>query len=409
MTGAGADVDSGRTPSSRSWLSRNLVVLCGVSFLQDAASELLYPVLPIFLTVTLGAPVVVVGVVEGFAEGIAALVKLFAGRIADRRRPRPLVALGYGLAACGKVVVAAAGVWPVVLAGRGLDRFGKGVRGAPRDVLLVDGVPPEAIGRAFGLHRAMDTAGAVVGPLLGLGLYEAFDHRIRPLLFVAVVPAVLSVLLVAAVHDRPPLPASSRDGRALTQPLPPPVRRVIVVLTIFGLANFPDALLLLRAKQLGFGVAGVIGVYVTYNASYALLSYPAGALADKVRPALVYAAGLTCFAVAYLGLGVITSTAWAWPLFLIYGGFAACTDGVGKAWITRLAPKTARGRAQGTYQAASGGAVLVAGLWAGLAWNGSGRVPLIVSGTIAAVLAVGLPLTHGRLASPDGGMVTPTT
>jgi len=183
------------------WLTPNVRVLCGVSFLQDAASELLYPILPIFLTVTLGAPVAVVGAVEGAAEGVASLTKLVAGRFADRGSKKPLIAIGYGLAAVGKVILALAGTWPVVLAARCVDRLGKGVRGAPRDALLMVGAAPAYRGRIFGVHRAVDTAGAVVGPALGLGLYELFDHQIRPLLIIAVIPAVFSVLLVRAVRE----------------------------------------------------------------------------------------------------------------------------------------------------------------------------------------------------------------
>ncbi|HYP95060.1 MAG TPA: MFS transporter, partial [Mycobacterium sp.] len=175
----------------RTWLTRNVRVLSAVSFLQDAASELLYPLLPIYLTSVLGAPAAVVGAVEGAAEGAASLTKLAAGPLGDRFARRPLIATGYGMAALGKVVVAAAAAWPGVLAGRVVDRLGKGIRGAPRDALLVVDIDAAARGRVFGFHRAMDTLGAVVGPLLGLAGYELFDHQIPPLLWVAVVPAVL--------------------------------------------------------------------------------------------------------------------------------------------------------------------------------------------------------------------------
>lgn len=395
--------DKARAP----WLTRNLLALSGVSLLQDAASELLYPILPIFLTVTLGAPVVVVGAVEGVAEGIAAAVKLVAGRVADRHRARPLVVLGYGLAAVGKAVIAVAGIWPLVLAGRGIDRVGKGIRGAPRDVLLVDGIAPEARGRAFGFHRSADTAGAVIGPLLGLAMYEAFHQRIRPVLFIAVMPAVLSVALVAAVRDRAPVPSPAATGPVdlpiAPDRLPPATRRVIGLLTAFSLVNFPDALLLLRAGKLGLGVTGVILAYVLYNLSYTVLSYPAGALSDRLNPALIFGGGLVCFAVAYLGLGLAGTTAWVWPLFLVYGGYTAATDGVGKAWISQLTPKSLQGRAQGTFQGATGGAVLVAGLWAGAAWQGTGRGPLLLSGTVALLVAAVLLTSSRRLtgASPS--------
>src|SRR5919197_6506285 len=192
------------------WMSRNLLVLSGVSFFQDTASELLYPVLPIFLTSVLGAPTAVVGAVEGAAEGAASVTKLAAGRFSDRFRRRPLIGAGYGLAAVGKVLIAAAFVWPVVLVGRVVDRLGKGVRGAPRDALLVVGVPAEARGRAFGLHRTADTAGAVVGPLVGLAGYELLHHHIRPLLVIAVVPAGASApLLPAGREPRSPEPKAA--------------------------------------------------------------------------------------------------------------------------------------------------------------------------------------------------------
>src|SRR3954471_3527687 len=255
----------------RGWLKPNVRVLSLVSLLQEAASELLYPVLPIFITSVLGAPAAVVGLVEGIAEGAASLTRLVSGRLADRYPKRRLVGAGYGLAAVGKVLIAVAGAWPVVLAGRAVDRLGKGIRGAPRDALLVEGVPVESRGRVFGFHRAADTAGAVLGPLAGLALYELLGQQIRPLLVIAVIPAVASALLVLAVREAPrPLldrrgllprgpaaaPAHARGGLLPRGPAaalaavgrvlrPPPDRgpgfaRVAAVLVGFGVVNVPD-------------------------------------------------------------------------------------------------------------------------------------------------------------------------
>lgn len=370
------------------WLTRNLKVLSGVSLLQDTASELLYPILPIFLTVVLGAPAAVVGVVEGIAEGTAALSKIVTGRVADRFRARPMIGLGYGLAALGKVAVAAATVWPVVLAGRSVDRVGKGIRGAPRDALIATGVPASAKGRAFGFHRAMDTAGAVIGPLIGLAGYQLLHHHIRPLLVIAVVPAVASAVLVVAVREAPRrLP---RTGRWHPRDLPGRYWRVVAVLALFSLVNFPDALLLLRLHEIGFSVPAVIGAYVTYNAVYAVLSYPAGVVADRLSPRTVFGAGLVLFALAYTGLGLTHSYPAAWTLLAAYGGFTAFTDGVGKAWISGLLGPGDQGTGQGLFQGLTGLGILAAGLWAGLAWGGDGTLPLLVSGIAAAVLAVGL-------------------
>jgi MFS family permease len=368
-------------------------VLSGVSLMQDAASELLYPVLPLFLTVTLGAPPAVVGAVEGVAEGLAALTKLWAGRLADRVRKRPLIALGYGLAAFGKLLVAVATVWPVVLAGRGVDRVGKGLRGAPRDALLMVDADPAARGRVFGFHRAADTLGAVIGPAAGLLLFALLDHRIRPLLLVALVPAVLSVLLVGLVREDGPAPQRKAAPRG---PLPGQAKRLVLLLGLFALVNFPDALLLLRAHELGVSNAGVIAAYLLYNAVYAGLSYPAGALSDRWPRHRVFALGLVFFALGYLGLGLASAPWHVFVLLPLYGGFNGFTDGVGKAWVSSLVPNELQGTAQGWFQAVWGGGILVAGVWAGLLWGSDGRGPLLVSGGLALVMA-GLVAVRGRM------------
>ena len=288
-------------------LPRNVVVLSWVSFFQDAASELLYPIFPLFITVTLGAPASVLGLIEGVAEGTASVVKALSGRLADRFRRRPLIALGYGISSAAKPLIGLAGVWPVALGGRFVDRVGKGLRTSPRDALLAADTPPEIRGRAFGFHRAADTAGAVVGPLLGLALYEAFNHHLRPLFFLAAVPAAISVALIAIVHERPPPAAAATTHATAAAPVALPSRywRVVIPLAVFGLANFSDALLILRAKALGLSFVSIILVYTLYNVIYAALSLPAGIISDRLPRRIVYATGLIVFAIAYLGLGLI--------------------------------------------------------------------------------------------------------
>jgi MFS family permease len=408
-------------PADRIWLTRNVRVLSAVSFLQDAASELLYPLLPIYLTSVLGAPASVVGAVEGAAEGAASLTKLAAGPLGDRFTRRPLIATGYGMAALGKVMVAAAAGWPGVLAGRVVDRLGKGIRGAPRDALLVVDIDDAARGRVFGFHRAMDTLGAVVGPLLGLAGYELLDHQIAPLLWVAVVPAVLSVALVSLVREtRRVLPRAERRAVfAGVGDLPRRYWRVSAALILFGLVNFPDALLLLRLNEIGFSVVEVILAYVTYNAVYAVASYPAGLLADRIPRPAVFGVGLAFFAIGYTGLGLTTETATAWLLIGVYGLFTACTDGVGKAWISSLVGSELQASAQGVFQGASGFAILAAGLWAGFLWGADGRLPLLISGIVGGVFAVALLVVGvwgyrtgtatSTSSSANGGAPTPTT
>ena len=379
------------------WLTRNVRVLSAVSFLQDTASELLYPLLPIYLTTVLGAPPAVVGAIEGAAEGAASVTKVAVGPLGDRYAKRPLIATGYGMAALGKVIVAVAAAWPGVLAGRVVDRLGKGLRGAPRDALLVDGVETTARGKVFGFHRAMDTLGAVAGPLLGLLGYQLLDQQIAPLLYVAVIPAVLSVLLILAVRE--PRRVGTRPVRTRLLSgigeLPRRFWRVTAIVVGFGLVNFPDALLLLRLNEIGFGVVEVILAYVAYNLVYALGSFPAGLLADRLPRSAVFGIGLVFFAVGYIGLGLTTDPVAAWVLIGVYGLFTACTDGVGKAWVSSLVGAERQSTAQGVFQGGSGLAILLAGVWAGLLWGADGQLPLLISGVVGACFAAVL---LGRLA-----------
>lgn len=389
----------------RAWLTRNLVVLTAVSLTQDAASELLYPLLPLFLTGVLAAPPVVLGVVEGCAEAAAGVSKYVAGRWSDGRRRTPFVTTGYGMAALGKVIVAASYVWPMVLVGRVVDRLGKGVRAAPRDALIASSTAPSDFGRAFGFHRMGDSAGAIIGPLLALAALAALDGNVRAAMWWAVVPAVLSTLLTLLVVERrrsttqAPTDAAPAPSVARS-PLPREFWRVCLVLVAIAVVNFPDALLLLRVSELGFTTTQVVLAYVVYNVVYTLGSYPAGAWSDRLPRPLVYGVGLAAFAAAYAGLAVVGHSGWVFVLLGVYGLFPAFTDGVGKAWISTLVPDEHRGRAQGVFQSLSNGAVFLAGLWAGLTWTlgpGQGVVPLMVSGVLGLVAAVVLMVGRHRV------------
>lgn len=385
-----SEPDSGdNEPPTGEQLSRNVRVVSAVSFAQDTASEILYPVLPFFITGVLGASPAVLGLIEGLADGTASVMKAASGRLADVRRRRPLVASGYGLSAFGKLLLALAGGWPMVLASRFTDRMGKGLRGPPRDAIIADDTTPTNRGRAFGFHRAADTAGAVVGPLLGLALYQAVGQRFQPLFWLALAPAVVSVALVFLIRERPH-PQDRVVAAWSVRGLPRRYWRVLGALGLFGVVNFPDTLLLLRAKDLGFDFGGVVTLYVIYNLAYASLSYPAGVVSDRLSRPVVFGTGLVLFAATYLGFGLTDTSAWAWLLFPLYGGYTALTDGVSRAWIADLVPAHSRGTALGLQAAVSGIGLLAAGVWAGLLWGGSGHVPFVASGLIAAVLALAM-------------------
>ena len=392
-----------------------------VSLAQDSASEMLYPLLPLLLTGVLAAPVALVGIIEGIAEGAAAIVKYISGRVSDRAGRKPLVASGYGLAALGKVIIAASVVWQSVLLGRVVDRIGKGIRGAPRDALLAEDIPAEAMGRVYGFHRAADTLGAVIGPALGLAVLAAASGNVRVALWVAIIPAVLSVALVffteeggprkkkqqaveqPAPRETAPSAVDTKSTDAKPPRLPQKVRLTAGILAVIAIVNFPDALVLVRGYDLGMSAEAVMGAYLVYNLVYAAASYPAGALADRWPKSRVYGLGLVFFAVGYLGLAMAQQAWQVYVILAVYGLFNGLTDGVGKAWISSLVPPSQRGHAQGLFQGLNGGAIVFAGIWAGLAWGlgpGSGIVPLVISGTVAAISAVAL-FTYGRRLDPE--------
>ena len=379
------------------WLTRNLIAISWVSLLQDAASEMLYPIMPIFLTTVLAAPAAVVGAIEGFAEGSMAITKLSSAWM-NRWLPRKLmVFLGYGGASLGKLIIALAGFWPIVMLGRVVDRLGKGMRSSARDAILVQGVDKTHRGRVIGFHRTADTTGAVIGPILALLLLSAFNGNIRDVLWIAVIPAVLSTVAVLFIKDQDPstkrMPKLTRAETTPmnTQKLSPTVTRLIWILAFFALANFPDALLILHLSQDGFGITEVIGMYLIFNIAYAALNFPFGMLADRLKPQHVYALGLLCFAIAYGGLALTHDRTISVILIVIYGGFSAANDVVGKSWVSKLAADHQQLTVQSRLQGLSGFGILFAGIWAGMAWglgSGSGVVPLLISGCFGLVAAV---------------------
>jgi MFS family permease len=378
------------------WLTRNLLAISWVSLLQDAASEMLYPIMPVFLNTILGAPAAVVGMIEGFAEGAMAITKLSSAWM-NRWIPRKvMVFLGYGGAALGKLIIALAGFWPIVMLGRVVDRLGKGMRSSARDAILVQGIDKAHRGRVIGFHRTADTTGAVIGPILALMLLSAFNGNIRQVLWVAVIPAVLSTLAVLFIKDGEPETkrlvklAKAAINAENTQVLAPKIKRLIWILSIFALANFPDALILLHLSQEGWAVTEVVGAYLIFNIAYASLNFPFGVLADRLKPQHVYALGLVCFAIAYAGLSLTHDRVLGVVLIVIYSGFSSASDVVGKSWVSKLAADHQQLTVQSRLQGLGGFGILLAGIWAGLAWPlgaGFGTVPLLISGVFGLIAA----------------------
>lgn len=363
------------------WLSRNLIVLTLVSLTQDAASDLLYPLLPILLTGVIGAAPLALGVIEGCAEAAAGFSKLYAGKFSDRTGRKPFVVSGYTLAGIGKVFVVFASTWPMVLTGRVTDRIGKGMRSSPRDALINDSVPKDDLGKAFGFHRAGDNLGAVVGPGLALIGLSLLNDDVRAVAKWALIPAVLSGLLTVFVRETFVNRTKKEVSDSKNYKLAKDVKIRIFTLVAIQLTNIPDALLLLRLHQIGFSAKGVVASYMLFSAVSTLLSYPAGVIADKLNPRIVYAAGLIAFGIGYLVLGLTNNHILAIIGIVIYGIFPALTDGVGKAWIASVSPDAHRGKVQGVYQSSMNFAILGAGIWGGAFWStGAIQWPLVIAG-----------------------------
>ena len=390
-----------KTPVNTKWISRNLIVLSLVSFTQDAASELMYPLMPLFITGVLLAPPIVLGIVEGAAEVTAGVSKYFAGKASDRIGSKVLITTGYGFAGIGKLFVASAGVWPMVLFGRVIDRVGKGIRSAPRDALITKSVEPTHYARAFGFHRSADTFGAVLGPFVALtGLYVlgSSPQALKTIMWWAVIPAVLSVTISLFVKDIKSENLTEPKPNALLEKLPRQFWSATIPFVIFALTNLPDTMLLLRLSQIGTPMTHVVLAYIGFNLVYTVAAFPAGVIADKLSPYSVYAIGLIAFCAAYVTIGRLTGPSPVMYLAVaLYGFFPALTDGIGKAIVSHTVPKAVHGRAQGVFQSLSGGSILIAGIWAGLLWSkgaGHGALPMTVAGVLAGVCAIVLLLLH---------------
>jgi MFS family permease len=448
-----------RRGGRRAPLGANVVALSAVSFFTDLSSEMIYPLLPLFLTTTLGASAATLGLIEGAAESTAALLKLASGWWSDRvRRRKPLVLAGYALASVARPLVALAGSASQVLAIRLTDRVGKGIRSSPRDALIADSVDPSVRGRAFGFHRAADHAGAVAGPLLAFALLEWGGLSLRVVFGLAAIPAAVAMLVLAlrvreparhvggAAAAVPPLAqvdgseadesagASGGEGapprahdraaplsdrhhaaapRTASAPAPPPPASALprrfwgflVAVVVFTLGNSTDAFLLLRASQLGVAAPLIPVLWAALHVVKSASSTPGGALSDRVGRKPLIVGGWLLYALVYVGFARAGATWHAWALFAVYGVFFGLTEGSEKALVTDLVPSGERGRAFGWYNLAVGVAALPASLIFGRLWDHGGPALAFTVGAafaLAAGLALALlvPSRDRALASP---------
>jgi MFS family permease len=381
-------------PSTR--LPRAVILLGAVSLLMDMASEMLYPIGPIYLTTVIGASIAWVGVIEGVAEAIAGLSKGYFGALSDSRGVRrPFVTFGYALSALSKPLPALFPSIGGVLGSRMADRIGKGIRTAPRDALLAGYVGPEQRGAAFGLHRAMDTLGAAIGPCIALLYLWLRPGDYQTLFLLAFVPSMLAAGTTLLVRESSFVPSATRpslrDSFRFWKEAPQGYRSVVILLGVFALGNSSDIFLILRAREIGFSDTETIGGYILYNLVFAAAAWPAGRASDRLGRPKVIALGLLLFAVVYLIFAIAPSRELIWGAFALYGIYAALTEGVAKAWIGDLVPNERRGVAIGLQTALASLAAMVASTWTGALWSSAGApVPLMAAALIAVVVAVGV-------------------
>jgi MFS family permease len=384
-------------------LGRTVIALGAVSFFTDVSSEMIYPLLPVFLTATLGASAGALGAIEGAAETTASLLKLASGWWSDRvGRRKPLVVFGYTIASLARPLVAVAQTAGQVLAIRLTDRVGKGIRNAPRDALIADSVPPEIRGRAFGFHRAADHAGGVVGPLIAFALLQFAVLDMRTVFWLALIPGALAVVTVIVfVQEAPPRAEASPDARIASDPatrepattLPRRFWMYLGVVLIFTLGNSTDAFLLLRAHQLGVPLALAPILWATLHVVKSATSTAGGALSDRIGRVPTVIAGWTIYALVYLGFGLATAQWHAWALFVGYGFFFALTEGAERALVADFVPSAKRGTAFGWFHLTLGIGLLPASVLFGLLWDRMGASAAFYMGAaLAAAAAIGVAI-----------------
>ena len=371
----------------------NVIILGITSFLTDISSEMVYPLLPLYLTTRLGASPAIVGLIEGVAESLASLLKVFSGYISDRvGRRKSLAILGYASSTVGKVLLYLSTSWGWVLGGRVADRFGKGVRTAPRDALIADSTAQAQRGSAYGLHRALDTAGAAVGVAIAYTFLTAYRGDYTAVFLYSLIPAVLGVAVLLLARERAGrIPATPQAPSLRWSALPRRLRAFLIVVLLFALGNSSNQFLLLRAQNLGFTAQTVLLLYLAYNLVYALVSYPAGRLSDRIGRKTLLVLGYLFYGLVYLGFALVQAPACLWGLFAAYGLYIAFTEGVEKALVADIAPLELRATLIGLHATFVGIGLLPASLLAGLLWNFFGAAaPFYFGGGLGLLAALGL-------------------
>lgn len=377
-------------------ISRTVWILSLVSLFTDTASEMLYPVMPIYLK-TIGFSIVLIGVLEGLAEATAGLSKGYFGKLSDLSgRRAPFVQIGYALSAISKPMMAIL-TYPLwIFFARTLDRFGKGIRTGARDAILSEEATPQTKGKIFGFHRSMDTLGAVIGPAFALIYLYFYPEDYKTLFLIAFVPGLIAILTSLFVKDKKAISQNISTKKTsffsflkYWKSSSREYRQLVIGLLAFTLFNSSDVFLLLQAKQSGLNDTMVIGVYIFYNLIYALFAFPIGIIADKLGLKTIFLLGLSLFAIVYFGMALNSNTYVFFALFFIYGLYAAATEGVSKAWISNISDKKEVATAIGTYTGFQSIFTMLASSLTGLIWYSFGAKTAFLITAFSTILVIG--------------------
>ena len=356
------------------YITKTVWILSVVSLFTDISSEMLYPIMPIYLK-SIGFSIVLIGILEGVAEATTGLSKGYFGKLSDKTGKRlPFVQIGYAFSAISKPMMAVF-IYPLwIFFARTTDRFGKGIRTAARDAILSDEATPETKGKVFGFHRAMDTTGAAIGPILALLYLYFYPEDYKTLFFIAFIPGLLAVLASFFLKEKRQVIQKEKTATPLFSFLnywkqsPVAYRKLVIGLLAFTLFNSSDIFLLLKAKQSGLSDTSTIGVYIFYNLIYAIFAFPLGVLADKISFKKMFIIGLVLFAIVYFGMAANSNIYIFYALFFLYGVYAAATEGISKAWISNITDKKDTATAIGTYSSFQSITTMLASSIAGLIW-----------------------------------------
>ena len=375
-------------------ITRTVWILSLVSLFTDAASEMLYPIMPIYLK-TIGFSIVLIGVLEGVSEALAGLSKGYFGKLSDNSGKRvPFVQLGYALSTISKPMMAVFTFPLWIFFSRAIDRLGKGIRTGARDAMLSDEATPQTKGKIFGFHRSMDTLGAVIGPGLALVYLYNFPQDYKTLFLIAFIPGLFAILASLFLKDKNKIHQEEKKVTSFFSFLKywktshEEYRKIVTGLLAFTLFNSSDVFLLLKAKQAGLNDTSVIGIYIFYNLVFALCAFPIGIYADKIGLKKMFIFGLSLFAIVYFGMAFTTNIYTIAFLFFIYGVYAAATEGISKAWISNVSDKKDTATAIGTYSAFQSICTMFASSLAGIIWYQFGANTTFLITAIATMFVV---------------------